>query len=65
MSYHLIVQIKIAIEKEARGLKDDDLVIQEVRTDNISTTLGVVDKETFAMPKKMLQDLMTIIYSLI
>jgi hypothetical protein len=40
------------IKKEARGLKDDDLgEVQEVRGETVITKVGVVDKETYAIPK--------------
>lgn len=43
---------KDVIKKEARGLKDDDIgEVQEVRGDVVITTVGVVDKETYAIPK--------------
>jgi hypothetical protein len=44
---------KDTIKKEARGLKDDDLgEVQEVRQNEIITKVGVVDKETYCIPKK-------------
>lgn len=42
------------IKKEARGLKDDDLgEVQEVRGDVVITKVGVVDKETYAIPMSL------------
>ena len=42
---------KDVIKKEARGLKDDDLgEVQESRGDFVITTVGVIDKETYAIP---------------
>ena len=42
------------IKKEARGLKDDDLgEVQEVRGDVVITKVGVVDKETYAIPTNL------------
>jgi hypothetical protein len=42
------------IKKEARGLKDDDLgEVQDVRGDVVITKVGVVDKETYAIPKSL------------
>jgi hypothetical protein len=56
---------KDTIKKEARGLKDDDLgEVQEVRQNEIITKVGVVDKETFAFQRNLLQGLMVIIYGL-
>ena len=44
---------KDVIKKEARGLKDDDLgEVQEVRGDVVITKVGIVDKETYAIPKR-------------
>jgi len=42
------------IKKEARGLKDDDLgEVQEVRGNVVITQVGVVDKETYAIPQSL------------
>ena len=44
------------IKKEARGLNDADLgEVQEVRQDNVITKSGVVDKETYCLPKNLVE----------
>ena len=44
------------IKKEARGLNDDDLgEVQEVRPNEIITKTGVVDKETYCIPKNFVE----------
>lgn len=44
------------IKKEARGLNDDDLgEVQEVRSNDIITKVGVVDKETYCIPKNLVE----------
>lgn len=47
----LNIDWKDVIKKEARGLKDDDLgEVQEIRGDFVIIKVGVVDKETYAIP---------------
>jgi hypothetical protein len=44
------------IKKEARGLNDADLgEVQEVTQDNVITKSGVVDKETYCIPKSLVE----------
>ncbi len=40
------------IKKEARGLNDDDLgEVQQILPNDIITTVGMVDKESYCIPK--------------
>jgi hypothetical protein len=44
------------IKREARGLDDDDLgEVQEVRPNEIVTKVGVVNKETYCIPKSLVE----------
>lgn len=44
------------IKKEARGLNDADLgEVQEIRQDNVITKAGVIDKETYSIPKSLVE----------
>ncbi len=44
------------IKKETRGLNDADLgEVQEVTQDNVITKSGVVDKETYCIPKSLVE----------
>jgi hypothetical protein len=44
------------IKKEARGLNDADLgEVQEVTQDNVITKSGIVDKETYCIPKSLVE----------
>ena len=53
-------------KKEARGLNDDNLgEVQQILPNDIVTTVGVMDKESYCIPKKFLLDSMGIIYGLI
>jgi len=45
------------VKKEARGLNDDDLgEVQEVRPNEVVTKVGVVDKETYCIPKNLFEE---------
>ncbi len=42
------------LKKEARGINDDDLgEVQEIRENDIITKTGIVDKETYSIPKNL------------
>jgi hypothetical protein len=44
------------IKKEARGLNDADLgEVQEITQDNVITKSGIVDKETYCIPKSLVE----------
>ena len=44
------------VKKEARGLGDDDLgEVQEVRGNDVITKVGVIDKESYCIPKTLLE----------
>ncbi|MBA3749965.1 MAG: hypothetical protein H0X03_03570 [Nitrosopumilus sp.] len=44
------------IKKEARGINDDDLgEIQQVLPNDIVTTVGVVNKEIYCIPKSLVE----------
>ena len=50
------IERKDVIKKEARGLNDADLgEVQEVTQDNVITKAGVVDKETYCIPKSLVE----------
>ncbi len=50
------IEWKDVIKKEARGLNNADLgEVQEVTQDNVITKSGVVDKETYCIPKSLVQ----------
>lgn len=43
------------VKKEARGKHDDDLgEVQEIRTDNVITKVGLIDKTTYSIPKNII-----------
>ncbi|MDQ4074315.1 MAG: hypothetical protein M3162_08450 [Thermoproteota archaeon] len=44
------------IKKEARGLDDDDLgEVQGFRDEGIITKVGMIDKETYCIPKNLVE----------
>ena len=50
------IEWKDVIKKEARGLNDADLrEVQEVTQDNVITKSGVVDNETYWIPKNLVE----------
>ena len=50
------IEWKDVIKKEATGLNDADLgEVQEVTQDNVITKSGVVDKETYCIPKNLVE----------
>ncbi len=50
------IEWKDVIKKEARGINDADLgEVQEVTQDNVITKSGVVDKETYCIPKNLVE----------
>jgi hypothetical protein len=45
------------VEKEARGINDDDLgEVQSVEDEYVVTQAGVVDKITYHLPKNLVKD---------
>ena len=44
------------IKKEARGLGDDELgEVQEIRGNDVITKVGLIDKETYCIPKSLVE----------
>ena len=42
------------VKKEARGLGDDELgEVQEARGNDVITKVGLIDKETYCIPKNL------------
>ena len=47
---------KDVIKKEAKGLDDDELgEVQEVRGNDIITKSGIIDKETYCIPRDLVE----------